>query len=157
MLEGIIDVYLPDFKYMDGELAFRYSKAKDYPSVAGAALKEMYRQKGSSLIIGENGIAQSGIIVRHLVLPDATDQSIKVLKYIAEEISPKLHISLMSQYYPTELVCNHKHLGRNISREEYEKVVNVFHDLGFYRGWVQDLASQASFRPDFSADQAFEL
>jgi putative pyruvate formate lyase activating enzyme len=157
MLEGIIDVYLPDFKYFEPELAFRYSQATNYPSIAGAALKEMYRQKGSTLILDENGVAQSGIIVRHLVLPNAIEQSIDVLRYIAEEISPKLHISLMSQYYPTESVLKHKHLGRSISQGEYEKIVTAFHDLGFYRGWVQNLASQASFRPNFMDEQPFEL
>ena len=97
MLEGAIDVYLPDFKYMDSSLAFNYSQARNYPETASAALKEMYRQKGSTLIVNDQCIAESGIIVRHLVLPGAADQSIEVLKYIAEEISPKLHISLMSQ------------------------------------------------------------
>jgi putative pyruvate formate lyase activating enzyme len=155
MLEGIIDVYLPDFKYMDSDLAFRYSQARDYPEVASAALKEMYRQKGSTLIVNEDGMAESGIILRHLVLPGAVGQSIEVLQYIAEEISPKLHISLMSQYYPTELVREHPQLGRNIYSEEYEKVEAAFHKFGFYRGWMQGLESHAAFRPDFSDDMPF--
>ncbi len=104
LLEGIIDVYLPDFKYMDTILAHRYSQAGDYPEVASAAIKEMYRQKGSSLFLNDRGLAESGIILRHLVLPGAVNQSIEVLRYIAFEISPRLHISLMSQYYPTELI-----------------------------------------------------
>lgn len=157
MLEGLIDVYLPDFKYLDSSLAFRYSQARNYPEIASAALKEMYRQKGSTLIVNDEGIAESGIIIRHLVLPGATEQSIEVLRYIAEEISPKVHISLMSQYYPTYLVNNHPLLKRPITQQEYNQVVEAFHQLGFYRGWVQDLGSHASFRPDFSEDQPFEL
>lgn len=155
LLEGIIDVYLPDFKYIDPTLAMCYSQAGDYPQIASAAIKEMYRQKGSTLIINERGIAESGIIVRHLVLPGAVDQSIEVLRYIAEELSLKLHISLMSQYYPTELVKSHL-LSRTISYDEYKQVVDAFHELGLYRGWTQDLESHASYRPDFPVNQPFK-
>lgn len=157
MLEGIIDVYLPDFKYMDKQLAFLYSGARNYPEVASAALQEIYRQKGSTLILDDHGIAQSGTIIRHLVLPHATDQSIYVLRFIAEDISSKLHISLMSQYYPTENVRKHKELGRGLLKNEYDRVVKAFHELGFYRGWVQDLESQIAYRPDFSKDKPFEV
>lgn len=157
MLDGVIDVYLPDFKYMDPSLAFEYSGARNYPEIAAAALKEMYRQKGSTLIVNDNGLAESGIIVRHLVLPGAADQSVKVLEFLAEELSVKLHISLMSQYFPTDEVKNHSKLKRTITGEEYDKVVGAFHNLGFYRGWVQDLESHATFRPDFSGDQPFEV
>lgn len=156
MLEGLIDVYLPDFKYMDSALAFEYSQASDYPEVTVAALKEMYRQKGSTLIINDDGVAESGIIVRHLVLPGAIKQSIEVLKFIAEEVSPALHISLMSQYYPTAPVSAHPLLKQAITSAEYTAVAHAFHELGFYRGWVQDMESQAVFRPDFSEDQPFE-
>jgi putative pyruvate formate lyase activating enzyme len=156
LLEGIIDVYLPDFKFMDPSLAMRYSQARDYPQIASAAIKEMYRQKGSTLIINARGIAESGIIVRHLVLPGTVDQSIEVLRYIANELSLKMHISLMSQYYPTELVKNHPILSRTILYEKYKQVVNAFHELGLYRGWTQDLESHASYRPDFSINQPFK-
>lgn len=157
MLEGVIDVYLPDFKYIDSTLAFEYSGARNYPEVALSALKEMYRQKGSTLIVNEDGIAESGIIIRHLVLPGAVEQATEVLHHIAEEFSPKLHISLMAQYFPTEEVRNHPKLGRPITVEEYNKVVETFHNLGFSRGWVQDLESHTRFRPDFSEDQPFEV
>lgn len=156
LLEGMIDVYLPDFKYMDSALAYRYSQALDYPEVASAAIKEMVRQKGSALFINDRGIAESGIILRHLVLPGAVTQSIEVLRYIAEEISLKLHISLMSQYYPTKLVKNHHTLKRTLSYEEYKQVVDALYEFGIYRGWTQDLASHASYRPDFSDDQPFK-
>jgi putative pyruvate formate lyase activating enzyme len=156
MLEGLIDVYLPDFKYIDSQLAFEYSQALDYPEVAAKALKEMYRQKGSTLIINDDGLAESGIIVRHLVLPGATKQSIEVLKFIAEEISPKLHMSLMAQYYPTKHVTSHPTLNRTITAGEYQAVVDAFYELGFSRGWIQDLASNSSYRPNFSSQQPFE-
>jgi len=157
MLEGIIDVYLPDFKYMDGNLALRYSGAANYPQVASAALKEMFRQKGSALLLSERGIAESGIVVRHLVLPGAVTNSMDVLRYIAGEISPKLHISLMSQYYPTHAVTGNRVLDRTISNDEYLQVTEVFHELGFYRGWFQELGSHASYHPDFSNEQPFSL
>lgn len=154
-LEGLIDVYLPDFKYMDSALAFEYSQARDYPQVAALALKEMYRQKGSTLILNDDGIAESGIIIRHLVLPGAVDQSIEVLRFIAEEISSKIHISLMSQYYPTPLVSLHPGLKRSITSEEYSKVTSAFQEFGFYRGWIQELESHASYLPDFSNENPF--
>jgi putative pyruvate formate lyase activating enzyme len=155
MLEGLIDVYLPDFKYMNASLSYRYSQAKDYPETASAAIKEMYRQKGSTMIMNERGIAKSGIIVRHLVLPGAVGQSIEVLRHIAEEISPSLHISLMSQYYPTTLVRNHSKLNRTISYKEYKKVTDAMYELGLYHGWTQDLESHATYRPDFSEEEPF--
>jgi putative pyruvate formate lyase activating enzyme len=154
-LEGIVDVYLPDFKYMEPAIADEYSQARDYPGIAALALKEMYRQKGASLMINDDGIAGSGIIVRHLVLPGSVDQSIKVLRYIAEEISTNLHISLMSQYYPTAAVSNHPLLNRTLTNNEYNRVVEAFHELGFYRGWVQDLESHSVFRPDFLNKEPF--
>lgn len=157
MLEGYIDIYLPDFKYMDAALAKEYSQATDYPEIAMTAIKEMYRQKGSTLIVNDNGIAESGIIIRHLVLPGGEDQSIDVLKFIADEISVKLHISLMAQYFPTQFVKDHPHLHRNLSIVEYTKVTQAFHKLGFYKGWVQELESHSTFRPNFSDDQPFEV
>jgi len=155
MLEGIIDVYLPDFKYADPALAIEYSQAANYPEIAGLAIKEMYRQKGSSLIVNERNLAESGIIVRHLVLPGATGQSIEVLKYIAGEISPNLHISLMSQYFPTEQVSGNQVLNRTLTPEEFNQVLEAFHRFGFYRGWLQDMDSQSVFRPDFRKEQPF--
>ena len=155
LLEGIVDVYLPDFKYADVDLASRYSQAGDYPEVALVAIREMYRQKGSALILNDRGLAGSGMILRHLVLPGVVLQSIEVLRLIASELSPKLHVSLMSQYYPTELVRNNSELNRTISPEEYKQVVDAFYEFGFYRGWIQDLESHATYRPDFLEDQPF--
>lgn len=155
LLEGIIDVYLPDFKYMDADLAHRYSQAGDYPEAALAALREMYRQKGATLILNERGIAERGIVLRHLVLPGAVSQSVEALRTIAGEISPNLHISLMSQYYPTKLVRKRPELNRTISYQEYQTVVDALYESGFSKGWTQDLESHASYRPDFSDEQPF--
>jgi putative pyruvate formate lyase activating enzyme len=155
LLEGWIDVYLPDFKYMDSTLAHHYSQAENYPEVASLAVMEMFRQKGTALLINDRGIAESGIILRHLILPGAVQQSIAVLRFIAQELSEKLHISLMSQYFPTELVKNNSDLNRTIFYAEYKQVLDAFYELGFYRGWIQDLESNASYRPDFLNHQPF--
>jgi putative pyruvate formate lyase activating enzyme len=109
----------------------------------------MFRQKGSSLIVDDRNIAQSGIIIRHLVLPGFVGQSINILNYIAKEISPDLHVSLMSQYYPTEEVADHKDLGRTLTVDEFERVEAAFHEAGLYRGWIQEMGSHACFVPTF--------
>lgn len=155
MLEGIIDVYLPDFKYINPLTSFEDSMAKDYPDYAKASIKEMYRQKGSSLITNNKGIAESGLIIRHLVLPGLAEESCKILKYISEEISPNVHISLMSQYYPTEAVKFHKTLKRTIKATEYEMVKNCFYDCGFRKGWIQEMDSNKTYRPNFNNENPF--
>ncbi|MCC6964575.1 MAG: radical SAM protein, partial [candidate division Zixibacteria bacterium] len=136
-------------------LARRYSRAPRYPQIAAAALKEMFRQKGSNFWLDDNGVAESGLIIRHLVLPGAVENSKAVLRFLAEELSPAVHISLMSQYWPTPAVRNHPQLGRLVTREEYEEVLAEFSRLGFYRGWVQDLDSPDHYRPQFSQDLHF--
>ena len=155
-LEGVIDVYLPDFKYMDAELAGQYSGAPDYPIIAAKAIKEMYRQKGSALILDEADCAESGIIVRHLVLPGHVENSLGVLRYLAEEISPRIHVSLMAQYYPIKQVSKHPHLGRSITEDEYRRVVDEMEKLGMYNGWIQEFESSEFYRPDFDQGHPFE-
>jgi len=155
-LSGLIDIYLPDYKYASGELAARYSGAFDYPEVALKAIKEMYFQKGSSLITDENGKAECGLLIRHLVLPGHAEESKKVLKIIAEELSPGVHLSLMSQYHPTDQVKNHLVLSRSLYRSEYESVVETMESLGFRNGWVQEMDSNITYRPDFSKENPFE-
>ena len=155
-LAGLVDVYLPDFKYADRTLARGYSGAEDYPEVALAALREMYRQKGSNLTLKEDGTAASGLIIRHLILPGHAENSTACLRAIAEELSPSVHVSLMAQYYPTPAVAAHPLLGRRITREEYEEVLEEFERLGFYRGWLQEPESADSFLPDFTKRHPFE-
>jgi putative pyruvate formate lyase activating enzyme len=155
-LEGIIDVYLPDFKYSEPETAHRYSGARDYPDFARRAIQEMFRQKGSVLLKADDGTAESGIIVRHLVLPGHVENSIGVLRFLAGEISPRIHVSLMAQYYPTENVMAHPQLGRRITEEEYMQVVAEMEQLGMYNGWVQEFDSSEFYRPDFNKEHPFE-
>jgi putative pyruvate formate lyase activating enzyme len=155
-LESYIDVYLPDFKYLDHEDAKQFSDAENYPEIALAAIKEMYYQKGSKLFLNKDGLAERGLIIRHLVLPDKADASIKLLKTIAEEISTKVTISLMAQYYPTEKVMSHNILNRQITKEEYLKVTNAMYDLGFTNGWIQEHESAVHYRPDFEKEHPFE-
>lgn len=154
-LEGEIDLYLPDLKYLDPILAREYSGAVDYPEVAGAALREMFRQKGPELVLDEGGTIGSGLIVRHLVLPEAVNNSRACLRFLAEELSPKIHLSVMSQYHPTPAVRDHPHLGRALREEEYEAVLAEMERLRFSRGWVQELGSHRGYLPDFHRPEIF--
>lgn len=152
----IVDIWMPDFKYMDNTLSKKYSDAADYPKIAAKALKEMYRQKGSSLITNGDGVAETGILIRHLVLPGHVQNSIDVLRFIADEISTSIHISLMSQYHPTFAVNDIPPLNRSLNRDEYFRVVDEFYRIGFRNGFVQDLESYESYRPDFDREHPFE-
>jgi putative pyruvate formate lyase activating enzyme len=155
LLEGRIDVYLPDFKYSDSLLGKRLSGVDDYPQTAIRAIGEMYRQKGSPLWMDDNGLAESGLIIRHLVLPGMVQQSIEALRMVAEEISASVHISLMSQYYPPFEISAFPELNRTLSGEEYMAVTNAFYELGFHKGWMQELGSDEHFRPHFETDKPF--
>ncbi|NVO01232.1 MAG: radical SAM protein [Bacteroidetes bacterium] len=156
-LEGMVDVYLPDFKYFYNELAKEYSDAIDYPEISKAAIKEMFRQKGATILKDENGIAESGLIIRHLVLPGNVENSIKILNWIADNLSTTVHISLMSQYFPTENVKSHNILNQRISETEYQSVVKEMENLGFYRGWIQELESASTYQPDFLKNHPFDF
>lgn len=149
-LEGLVDIYLPDFKYMDSVLAARYSHAPDYPDVATAALMEMTRQVGTGLKTDDNGIAYRGLIVRHLVLPGHVDNSLAVLDHLADPsvCSSLPTLSLMAQYYPPSATLPAP-LDRTLTQEEYDTVANRYNILGF-DGWLQELQSQSNYRPDFS-------
>ncbi len=155
-MESYIDVFLPDFKYMDSSVALRLSDAADYPEIALASIHEMYRLKSSSLIINEDGQAESGLIIRHLVIPGHVGNSIAVLRTIAEKISTGVFISLMSQYHPTEYVKGIAELNRNLYPEEYQRVVDEMDRMGFRRGYFQQLDSSIHYRPDFSKKNPFE-
>lgn len=154
-MEGLVDVYLPDFKYMDDLLAKSYSDSPKYSMFASKAILEMYRQKGSTLITNENGYAESGLIIRHLVIPGHVENSLSVLRFIANEISTNVHISLMSQYYPNIFVKNHPQLGRVLSEKEYSIVTNEMDKLGFTKGWIQELQSADFYQPDFLKSHPF--
>lgn len=153
-LDGVVDVYLPDFKYFSNDLGEKYSGVLNYFEAASKALKEMYRQKSSTILLDEDGLVESGVIIRHLVLPGHADDSINLLEYIADEISPFFHISLMSQYYPTHKVFEDKNLNRKITKDEYVRVVNKLEECGF-KGWIQDMESSNLYRPDFDRSTPF--
>jgi putative pyruvate formate lyase activating enzyme len=155
-LSGLIDVYLPDYKYVTSELGLKLSDAPDYPEVALKAIKEMYYQKGSTLRTDENGKAENGMLIRHLVIPGHAEESKKVLLSIAEELSPGVHLSLMSQYHPTPRVMNIPDLNRSLYLEEYESVVEYMNSLGFRNGCIQDMDSYKNYRPDFRREHPFE-
>jgi putative pyruvate formate lyase activating enzyme len=155
-LDGIIDVYLPDYKYVTTSVAEEFSDAADYPEVALRALKSMYYQKGSTLHTDKEGRAENGMLIRHLVLPGHAEESKKVLKSIAEELSAGVNLSLMSQYHPTPYVSSHPDLKRILYKSEYEAAVEAMEDLCFRNGWVQDMESNQNYRPDFSKKHPFE-
>jgi putative pyruvate formate lyase activating enzyme len=155
-LSGIIDVYLPDYKYCTSGMAMEYSDSRNYPEVALKAVKEMYYQKGSALQLDNNGRAENGMLIRHLVLPGYVEESKMVLRIIAEELSPGVHISLMSQYHPTYAVRHHPVLNRALYKSEYDSVVKEMEILGFRNGWIQDMDSFKNYRPDFSREHPFE-
>lgn len=154
-LEGLIDIYLPDFKYNDPLLASTYSHAADYPAVAQAALREMRRQVGAGLKTdGEH--AYRGLIVRHLVLPDAVENSLSCLDWLADEFPFGLHLSLMAQYYPPRVGLSAP-LDRTLRPDEYKTVVDHAERLGLTDGWIQELEATENYRPDFDKpDNPFE-
>ena len=155
-LRGIIDVYLPDLKYMDKDLAVSYSDAPDYPEIATTAIKEMYRQCGAHVELDCNGLIRSGLIIRHLVLPGHVENSKRCLQFIAQELSPTVYVSLMSQYHPTPSVVSHPNLGRTLYQSEYAAVLSEMERLGFKRGFTQALESPGSYLPNFVRLHPFE-
>ncbi len=150
-LDAIVDVYLPDMKYFDKTLSKNYSFTPNYYEIAIQSLKEMYRQKGSSILTDKNGDIESGLIIRHLLLPDCLEDSKKVLDAIAWELSPNVTLSLMSQYNPP-YVLPYENLNKKVSRQEYEELLEFALDLGFHKIYSQDLSSTNSVIPDFDND-----
>lgn len=133
-LDGIIDIYMPDFKYWDEEKAFKYSKIHNYPEKTRDAIREMYRQVGD-LKCNNSGIAYRGLIVRHLILPDNITCSFEILKFIANEISKDTYINLMAQYHPAYQAYRYSQINRQINIDEYTKVINYARGLGLHRGF----------------------
>ena len=148
MLDGLVDVYLPDFKYVSATLSKRYSHAADYFEVASKSLSEMYRQVSDPVF--EDDLIKKGIIVRHLVLPGCTDDSKDVIRYLHETYGDHIFISIMNQYTPLPHVASYPELNRKITDAEYDEVVDYAIDLGVEQGFIQegDTASE-SFIPDF--------
>lgn len=150
-LQGLVDVWLPDFKYSDDALAVRYSAVKDCFSRSVAAVSEMRRQRPKD-IFDDRGVMKEGVIVRHLVLPAATENTRGVLRAIAD-IDPDLFVSLMGQYFPTPAVADHPVLSRRITEEEYDEATDAFFAAGLHNGFSQELSSAVEdYVPDFDTD-----
>ncbi|MDO8668529.1 MAG: radical SAM protein [bacterium] len=152
-LEGLVDIYLPDFKYGDNSLALKYSGVKNYVEKAKEAIKEMLGQVGN-LKLSKQGIAERGLMVRHLILPGNIENSLKVLNYI-KEIDKDICFNLMSQYEPVFKVKDFPEINRNIKPEEYKIVFDYLLELGLENGWVQEMKSHAVFLPDFTKANPF--
>ena len=155
-LDGLVDIYLPDFKYSDDDLAWVYSHAKGYRKVAFDAISEMRRQQPADLF-GDDGMMQKGVIVRHLVLPGALENTKGVLQDISS-IDDTMYVSLMGQYFPTSNVENHPILSRRITEDEYDQATQAFFDAGLQNGFSQELDSATEeYVPDFDLDALQEI
>lgn len=152
-LEGLIDIYLPDFKYWSGGIAKRLSNAPDYPEVAKASIREMKRQVGDLRIVDD--IAQRGILIRHLVLPANLAGSKQILTWIRDYLGPRTFVSLMAQYYPLHDARAYPLLNRKIRQEEYGELVDFLSDNGFENVFLQELESALLFVPDFNRNEPF--
>ncbi len=154
MLDGLVDIYLPDFKYGNAEDALAFSGVGNYHEYALPSLQEMVRQVGASLEM-EGDVAVKGVLVRHLVLPGRVSNSFQVLEQIGKNVSMAVPLSIMAQYTPTPAVRRHPVLGRRVTRQEYESVVNRALDLGFETLFTQEVDDRA-LTPDFDRDDPFE-
>ena len=138
LLEGYIDIYLPDLKYYYDDLAKKYSKVDNYFEIATKAIQEMYRQVGTP-VLDENGVMKKGLMIRHLILPNEVQNSKKVLKWIKENIDSNVYVSIMAQYFPTYKAKEIPEIARKITKEEYEKVENYLYELNLENGYIQEL------------------
>jgi putative pyruvate formate lyase activating enzyme len=152
-LDGIISIYLADLRYASNKWGKRFSKAPDYVERARAAIKEMYRQVGN-LIVDEENIAQRGLMVRHLILPNGIAGSRDSLSWLVREVSPQVTVSLMSQYFPAHLAPRIPLLSRTITSEEYDEVGELVEELGIENGWMQGMDASKNYLPDFSGEGA---
>jgi putative pyruvate formate lyase activating enzyme len=151
LLDGVVDVYMPDLKYGDDASADELSRALGYVPNAHAALAEMWRQVGR-LELDEGGVALRGLLVRHLVLPNGLSGAGEVLRFLATELSPDVSVSLMAQYYPRFKAMEHPLLARKVGRGEYARAVQTLEELGFTQGYVQDHCAAENYLPDFDAE-----
>jgi putative pyruvate formate lyase activating enzyme len=154
LLEGIVNVYLPDLKYSESEAGYAYSKVKSYKEYSRLALKEMFRQVGDELVYDHQGLVQRGLIVRLLVLPNDIGGIRESIEWIRDELSPRVAISLMAQYYPTHQAATNQRfvlLSRRISETEWMRAVDALDQLGMQEGWLQEFdGASFYYRPDFT-------
>ena len=154
LLDRIVDVYLPDLKYAEDEAGFLYSKVRSYRECSLAAISEMHRQTGDELIYGEDGLLKRGLVIRLLVLPNDIGGVRESLEWIRDELSPRVAVSLMAQYYPTnaaETSQRYLLLSRRITESEWVRAVSALDELGMKEGWMQEYDGAAFYyRPDFN-------
>lgn len=154
LLEGIVDIYLPDLKYAEDEAGFLYSKVRSYASVSRAAIAEMYRQMDDELVYDENGVLQRGLVIRLLVLPNDIGGLRESLSWIRDELSQRVAVSLMAQYYPTNVAGTNQRyalLSRRISETEWMRAVSALEELRLEEGWMQEFdGASFYYRPDFN-------
>ena len=148
LYKDVIDIYLPDFKYGNNDYGRRLSKIPDYFDKCKLAIREMYEQVGSELVY-ENGVVVRGLIIRHLVLPNGLAESEEVFKFISKELDPKIHLSVMSQYYPANRSSRNVLIDRKISNREYDRVLDLLDKYGLETGWVQEIESNDFYHPHF--------
>jgi putative pyruvate formate lyase activating enzyme len=153
-LDGVISIYLADIRYASNELGRKYSRTRNYVDNARAAIIEMQRQVGD-LVVDEDGVAQKGLIVRHLILPNRIAGSADSLSWLVKEVSPRVAVSIMSQYYPAHRARKYSEINRKITPEEYKEVTDLVEKLGIENGWMQGMESAENYRPDFNEKEPF--
>lgn len=152
LLEGIVDIYLVDFKYIMEETAMRYSKAKDYPEVAKAAIAEMTDMAGKCEF-NEKGIMEKGVIVRHLLLPGHVAEGKRIIKYLYDTYKNNIYISLMNQYTPPDHMSDYPEISRKVTKKEYDRLVNYAIEIGVENGFIQEGdTAKDSFIPSFDCE-----
>ena len=150
LLNGYIDIYLPDLKYADDELAKKYSKIDNYFEIATNAIKEMYEQVGG-VVLDEKGLIKKGVIVRHLILPNNIENSKKVLNWINENLPKDIFVSIMAQYFPTYKATEETDLNRKLNRKEYERIIKYFDKLNIENGYIQEIEeNEKKYVPDWN-------
>ena len=149
-LEGLIDVYLPDFKYYDDDLAFKFSKIKNYSNFAKSAIMEMERQVGVPKF-NQKGMIKKGLIIRHLIMPGAIQNTKDVLKWLKSNMEDGVYISVMTQFFPSYKAMEYKEINRKITKEEYDEIENYIYKIGIENGYMQDMPeeNEEQYVPDW--------
>ena len=151
-LDGIVDIYLPDLRYASDTWAAKFSHTEDYVVRARQAIVEMHRQVGDELVLDDSGLAQRGLIIRHLILPNGLAGSRDSLTWLVHNISPEVTVSIMSQYYPAHLAPRIPELCRKITSSEYSEVLELLDELGLENGWVQQMDAAENYLPHFERE-----
>jgi putative pyruvate formate lyase activating enzyme len=150
LLDGIVDIYLPDLKYADDDMGYRCSGVRDYPRRARAAIEEMERQVGIGLVIGDDGLLKRGLMIRHLVLPNDIAGSTDSLQWIRARLGPQTTLSVMAQYSPVHKARDLPLLDRTVRESEYERVIDLLDTMGMDSGWAQEFDSSSYYLPEFT-------